>query len=176
MSITPDEFRYALETGIKNEHYEHLQKQFNKIKTDENLLFFYAGTFYSDGAIDAEGNIRLNPINGEKIVMTIYVEGNDPRFPLGQAIGEGTFWYPSKPGGPKNKQVAFNTFNSGTTLVSDIYGFNVTGGEQRGIAAYAPIFDENQEPIGLIGVLMLVEDVLAKSNSFAINMTLSRQG
>ena len=156
MSVPPDEFLDALETGVQNGHYEHLQKQFVKVKADENLLYFYAGAFYPDGIIDVKtGGLLVND-NGEKIVMRVYMEGGDPRFPLGAPIREGMFYYEYPSNSGASKQVAFDAFNLNKTVVSDIYGFNVAEGTLSGVAAYSPILGADGNPAGLVGVLMPV--------------------
>ncbi|MCL2677831.1 MAG: response regulator [Clostridiales bacterium] len=155
MSITPSEFRYALETGEKNEHYEHLQKQFNKIREDEGLAYFYAGTFDPVGKTDPAGRIDSTTGKIMVIAMKIYIEGT--AFDLNSDVRITMF-----------RDAAFEAFASGETRVTAPYNFNVDG--SKGIAAYAPIFDENGKPIGLIGVLMPIDDVLAKSNNFGMLM------
>ena len=151
MSITPDEFRNALDTGETNDHYDHLEKQFLKTKADEGLAFFYAGTF------DPVGETGVDAATGETmtVVMKIYVEGT--RFKLNDGVRKTMF-----------EQPAFDAFEHGEARVTEPYIFNVNN--RPGIAAYAPIFDENDKPIGLIGVLMNIDDVLARSNNFAMLM------
>jgi len=151
MSITPDEFRNALDTGETNDHYDHLEKQFLKTKADEGLAFFYAGTF------DPVGETGVDAATGETmtVVMKIYIEGT--RFKLNDGVRKTMF-----------EQPAFDAFEHGEARVTEPYVFNVNN--RPGIAAYAPIFDENDQPIGLIGVLMNIDDVLARSNNFAMLM------
>ena len=155
MSITPSEFRYALETGVKNEHYLHLEQQFNRIREEENLAYFYAGSFDPVGYIDPEG--KIDSTTGEVMVvaMKIYIEGTV--FDLNSDVRKTMF-----------RQAAFDAYESGETRVTEPYNFNVDG--NKGIAAYAPIFDEAGKTIGLIGVLMPIDHVLARSNNFAMMM------
>ncbi|MCL2665487.1 MAG: SpoIIE family protein phosphatase [Defluviitaleaceae bacterium] len=155
MSISPAEFRYALETGIKNEHYLHLEQQYNKVRTEENLAYFYAGTFDPVGWTDPEG--RIDATTGETMIvsMTIYIEGTV--FDLNSGVRRTMF-----------RDSAFAAYESGETRVTDPYNFNVDG--SKGIAAYAPIFDEGGQIIGLIGVLMPIDHVLERSDHFAMLM------
>jgi len=139
MSITPNEFRHALNTNEKNEHYEHLHEQFERIKTEENLLYFYGGTF--------------DPETG----MIMYIEGHGNIFGLKGNVPLSIF-----------PQAAFDAFKYGEARVSDIYRLNIDG--SWGISTYAPIFDENHEPMGLIGVLISLNEALSKSYNFALTM------
>jgi len=155
MSITPGEFRHALQTGLKNEHYAHLERQFNKIRVEENLAYFYAGTFDPIGVVDPEGKIDSTTDEVMIVAMKIYIEGTV--FDLNSDVRITMF-----------RQAAFDAYASGETRVTEPYNFNVDG--SKGIAAYAPIFDENGKIIGLIGVLMPIDHVLARSNNFALLM------
>jgi len=139
MSITPNEFWHAINTNKKNKHYEYLQKQFEKVKAEEHLLYFYGGTF--------------NPETG----MIMYLEGHGDVFGLNGRVPLSIF-----------PQAAFDAFKSGTACVSDVYRLNIDG--SWGVSAYAPIFDENQKPIGLVGVLISLKEALAKSYNFALTM------
>jgi len=152
MSIVPEEFRLALETGEKNEHYMHLQDQFTRIKEAEHLAFFYAGSFDPVGVPHPDGDI--DNATGEVMIvaMRIYIEGS--LFDLNGAVRNTMF-----------EQPAFDAFAYGEARVTEPYIFNVNN--RPGIAAYAPIFDEFGQPIGLIGVLMNIDDVLARSTNFA---------
>jgi len=155
MSIAPDEFRYALDTGLKNEHYLHLEQQFKKIREEENLAYFYAGTFDPQGQIDPEGKIDSSTNEVMIVAMKIYIEGTV--FDLNSDVRKTMF-----------RQAAFDAFASGETRVTEPYNFNVDG--SKGLAAYAPIFDERGQVTGLIGVLMPIDHVLARSNGFAMLM------
>jgi len=155
MSITPSEFWTALETGEKNDHYYHLEQQFKKIREQENLAYFYAGTFDPVGVVDPEG--KIDSTTGEVMIvaMKIYIEGTV--FDLNSDVRKTMF-----------RQAAFDAYASGETRVTEPYNFNVDG--NKGIAAYAPIFDDNERIIGIIGVLMPIDHVLARSNNFALLM------
>jgi len=145
MFIEPGEFRRALDTNQKNEHYEALRRQFDTIKSEENLLYFYAGTF------DPEAG------------MTMYVEGHGDMFGLNGEVPLSIF-----------PQAAFDAFESGEARVTDVYRLNIDG--SWGISTYAPIFDEDMETIGLVGVLVSLSEALSKSDSFALTMLLISLG
>ena len=139
MSISPGELRHAINTNEKNEHYAHIEKQFDKIMAEENLLYFYGGAF--------------DPTTG----MKMYLEGGADIFGLNGEVPLSIF--------PK---AAFEAFSSGTAKVSEVYRLNIDG--SWGVSAYAPIFDENQETIGLVGVLVSLKEALAKSYSFSLTI------
>ncbi|MCL2740889.1 MAG: PDC sensor domain-containing protein, partial [Oscillospiraceae bacterium] len=155
ISVDPAEFRKAMETGEKSAHYEHLERQFLKVREDEGLSYFYAGTFDPVGWVDPAG--KVDSTTGETMVvsMRIYVEGT--AFTLNDDVRRTMF-----------RESAFAAYESGEARVTEPYNFNVDG--SKGIAAYAPIFDEGGLIIGLIGVLMPIDNVLARSNDFAMLM------
>ena len=152
MSIVPSEFRNALETGEKNDHYMFLEEQFLRIKEAEHLAFFYAGSFDPVGVLHPDGDIDNSTGETMIVAMRIYIEGT--LFDLNGAVRNTMF-----------EQPAFDAFEKGVAQVTEPYIFNVNN--RPGIAAYAPIFDEVGKPIGLIGVLMNIDDVLARSTNFA---------
>ncbi|MCL2497534.1 MAG: ATP-binding protein [Symbiobacteriaceae bacterium] len=144
MSITPDEFWQALATNEKNDHYQHLWQQFNRVKSEENIKYYYAGTF--------------NPESG----MVMYLEalrapGDGDSFALNTAVPLSIF-----------PAAAFDAYATGKAQVTAAYRFNIDN--TWGVSAYAPIFDSDQKIIGLVGVLMSIEDVFARSYSFALTM------
>jgi len=139
MSITPGEFWYALDSNQKNENYMHLHKQFEKIKAEEKLLYFYGGTFDPDSG------------------MVMYLEGHGEIFGLNGAVPLSIF-----------PQAAFDAYHSGAACVSDVYRLNIDG--SWGISAYAPIFGDGKEVIGLVGVLISLSDALSNSSNFAVTM------
>ena len=98
MSIEPNEFRYALETNKKNEHYEHLRELLERVRAEEHLLYYYGGTF--------------DPETG----MVMYIEGHGDVFGLNGAVPLSIF-----------PQAAFDAFESGEARVSDVYRLNIDG-------------------------------------------------
>ncbi|MCL2529024.1 MAG: response regulator [Coriobacteriia bacterium] len=144
MSINPDEFWLSLETGKKTDFYRHLQGQFDRIKIEENIRYFYAGTF--------------DPENG----MIMYLEAARPpedgeAFALNAEVPIAIF-----------PPAAFDAFETGSAHVTEPYRFNIDN--SWGVSAYAPIFDDSGKIIGLVGVLMSVENVFARSSGFAVTM------
>ena len=139
MSIDLGEFRRAIGTNEKNEHYQHLEKQFQRIMAEEHLLYFYVGAF--------------DPETG----MIMYIEGHGDRFGLGGEVPLSIF-----------PQAAFDAFESGEARVSNVYRLNIDN--SWGVSSYAPVFDENQVPIGLVGVLISLSEAISRSDSFALMM------
>jgi len=139
MSILRDQFRLALETNERNEHYLLLQQQLEKIKAEENLLYYYAGKF--------------DPETG----MIMYIEGHGEVFGLNGEVPLSIF-----------PDAAFEAFASGEARVTEVYRLNIDG--SWGISSYAPIFDEDMQVVGLVGVLISLTDALDKSNRFALTM------
>jgi len=142
-SLNLDEMRYALNENKKNEHYTHLQERFNRIKTEEQLSYFYAGMF--------------NERDGLVMYLEAYSPDEDRNFDLNDNVPARIF-----------PQAAFDAFNDGAPRTTDIYRLNIDN--SRGIAAYAPILDEHYRPIGLVGVINSVEGVFSHSRSFALSM------
>jgi len=142
MPITPSEFWHAIDTEEKNENYERLRWQFEKIFDEEKLHYFYGGTF--DPKAD-----------GDETAMVMYIEGHGDMFGLKGNVRSTIF-----------RQAARDAFISGTACVTEVYSLNVDG--VPGIAAYAPIFDDDHETIGLIGVIISLEEALSRSNNFAL--------
>ncbi|MCL2662203.1 MAG: ATP-binding protein [Oscillospiraceae bacterium] len=139
MSIETYEFWHALNANEKNEHYLHLQEHFEEIAYEENLLYFYAGTF--------------DPEFG----MIMYLEGHGDIFGLNGHVPLSIF-----------PQAAFDAFEYGTAQVTDVYRLNFDG--TLGISAYAPIFNEDNEIIGLIGVLISLSAALERSGNYALTI------
>ena len=139
MSITPNDFWHALDTGEKNERYEYLERRFERIKAEENLLYFYGGAF--------------DPAAG----LTMFLEGHGEIFGLNGEVPLSIF-----------PQAAFDAFESGEARVSDVYKLNIDG--TWGVSAYAPIFGENHEPVGLVGVLISLNEALSGAYNFAVTM------
>ena len=98
MSIEPGELWHALETNEKNENYIRLQQQFERIREEENLLYYYAGTF--------------DPETG----MVMYIEGHGDVFGLNGEVPLSIF-----------PQAAFDAYESGQARVSDVYRLNIDG-------------------------------------------------
>jgi len=144
MSIVPGDFRQALDTNEKDQHYMHLLKQFETVFAEEKLHYFYAGTF-DPGA------------SGDETAMIMYIEGHGELFGLNGEVRSTIF-----------RQEARDAFIEGKTVVTEVYDLNVDG--VPGVAAYAPVFDEDHKPIGLVGVIMSLEEAIAKSNNFALTM------
>ncbi|MCL2538987.1 MAG: response regulator [Oscillospiraceae bacterium] len=144
MSIAPDEFRNILASNEKDERYELLRKQFETIFEEEKLHYFYGGTFNPEAG-------------GDETAMIMYIEGHGDMFGLNGSVRATIF-----------RQEARDAYLSGAARVTEVYALNVDG--VPGIAAYAPILGENGEPIGLVGVIISLQEAISKSNSFALIM------
>jgi len=146
MAINPKEFHFALLRNEKNEHYELLEKQLETIFKEEKLHYYYAGTFIPD-AIDTQ------------TAMIMYIEGHGAVFRLNGEVPARIF-----------RDEARSAYINKETCVTDVYNLNMDG--VRGLAAYAPIFDEEGNAIGIVGVIMSLEEALTKSNNFALLLSL----
>jgi signal transduction histidine kinase len=142
-SINPDEFWYAINENQKNSYYEHFKKQFDRIKDEEHLQYFYIGRF------DAEA--------GMVMYLEALLPGEDHLFDLNGIVPVKNF-----------PQAAFDAFKSGNAHVTDVYQYNNDG--KRGVSVYAPVFDKNQKTIGLVELFTTVDEVLSHSKNFALSM------
>ncbi|MCL2798451.1 MAG: response regulator [Firmicutes bacterium] len=181
MSIVPAEFFEGLgaedkEAYKQKEYYAHLQEQFKRVRDAENIVHFYAGSFDID-AFEAENLAKVGAdgkpdVDMEKAMVMYIYAGLGASFSNLHDKVMPTVFIP-----PTVKPAAKPAFETKTTRVTAPYKFNVPGEGGKtviteGIAAYAPIFDGDGNAIGLVGVLISIEDVLAKSNSFALVLTL----
>jgi len=101
--------------------------------------------YYYAGAFDPETG------------MIMYIEGHGEVFGLNGEVPLSIF--------PK---AAFDAFESGKAQVTEVYRLNIDG--SWGISAYAPIFDDDQNIIGLVGVLISLTEALERSTNFAITL------
>jgi hypothetical protein len=92
--------------------------------------------------------------------MLMYIEGHGDIFGLNGHVPLPIF-----------PQAAFDTFEHGSAHVTDIYRLNIDG--SWGISAYAPIFDEKDETIGIIGVLISLNVPIARSTNYAWTMLMA---
>jgi signal transduction histidine kinase/ActR/RegA family two-component response regulator len=86
--------------------------------------------------------------------MIMYIEGHGNIFGLNGHVPLSIF-----------PQAAFDTYAYGTAFVTEVYRLNIDG--SLGISAYAPIFDEDENTIGIIGVLISLSVPIARSSSYA---------
>ena len=139
--IDPDEFLLAMETGEKNEYYILLQLQFNRAKSDMGTLFLFSGSANERGdfSVFMEG---LTPTSIPVADLGDFVPVEAGVFPPELLMAQG-----------------------GTAMATNVIPTGVD--ENYIIGAYAPIFNNNGTPIGIVGVNVLATEVFANSNSFA---------
>ena len=144
--INPDEFLLALETGEKNQYYMELQQKFNRAKSDLGALFLFSGAANNRGDFHA------------------FMQGLTPTcIPV---VGFGDV-IPSEAGVfPPELMVAQRGLAVSTGIIPSGVDENYI------VAAYAPIFNQNGSPIGIVGVNILATEVLQKGNNFALTITL----
>jgi len=144
-TIDTDEFLLALETGEMNEHYNHLQNQFNRAKAELDVLFLFVGQ------ADERGDFH--------IFMEGLLPTDIPVASLGDVFPAESGIFPSE---------LFEAQRLGRGMFTDI---DTTGVDYNyAIAAYAPIFDRNGNSIGIVGVNIDLTSMLAASNAFGIIM------
>ncbi|MCL2399404.1 MAG: methyl-accepting chemotaxis protein [Defluviitaleaceae bacterium] len=144
--IDPDEFLLAMETGEKNEHYMELQHQFNQAHVHMGTFFMFAG------------------VADESIGFTAFMEALAPGQPRTVDLWD---VIPNTPG---MWPPVFFAAQRGTAGATEIHPTGVD--DNYVVGAYAPIFDRNGMPIGLVGVNILASEVFANSNAFAITITI----
>ena len=144
LSIDPDEFLGAIASGEKNEYYQNFQLQFNRAKSDLGASFLFAGI-----ADASEGLIT-------------FMEGLLPTDPQTADLGDVV---PPVVFPPQ----FFDAQRLGVAGASDLMPSGVD--DSHVIAAYAPIFDRNMNPVGVVGVTVDAEEVLTSSNNFARTMS-----
>jgi len=142
VSIDPYVFLEAIDTGYKNQYYMDLQRQFDRAKTDTGASFMFAGIASDQGLITFME--ALTPWDARTADLNDFIPAEifPPQFFAAQRLGVADASYIIPSG------------------VDDSFV----------IAAYAPIFDNNNMPIGVVGVTINADEVLADSNAFALIM------
>ncbi|MCL2198531.1 MAG: methyl-accepting chemotaxis protein [Defluviitaleaceae bacterium] len=142
--IDPEQFMLAMETGEKNEYYMELQRQLNRAKAEMGLLFLFAGVANDRGD------------------FTAFAEGLLPQdtrtVDLGDVIPVEAGVFPPE----------LLMAQRGTAIATPIIPSGVD--ENYVVAAYAPVFNANGVPIGIVGVNVMATEVFAKSNAFAMTI------
>jgi len=144
--VDPYQFLLAMETGEKNEHYMEIQRQFDRAKSDMGLFFLFAGT------ANARGD------------FSVFMEGLTPASVRVADLGD---FIPAEAEVFPPELVAAQR---GTATATSIMPSGVD--ENYIVGAYAPIFDQNGNPIGIIGINVLATEVLTNSNEFALIITI----
>ena len=137
--IDPDEFLLAFETNEKNEYYLWLQAQFDRAKADLEALFLFAGKVDEDvGFIAFMEALLPTDIRTVDLNTILPLEIFPPAIFYAQ---------------------------SGLASAAAIMPSGVD--DSYVLPAYAPIFDRQGIPIGIVGINVDVTDVFVKSNNFA---------
>ena len=144
LMVDADEFLMAMETGERSEHFIALQEKFDRAKQEVGVSFLFAG------------------VADERRGLVAFMEGISPTqtriADLGAVVPPEVF--------PEEFFLAQRT---GIAHVSQIIPSTLD--DTSGIAAFAPIFDRNMRPIGVVGITVNVEDILAESETFALTMS-----
>jgi len=143
VSIDPDEFLGAIASDEKNDYYNRFQLKFNRAKADLGASFLFAGTA------------------DESIGLTTFMEGLLPNEPQTADLND---IVPPVVFPPQ----FFAAQSTGVAGASDMMPSGVD--DTQVIAAYAPIFDLNMQPIGVVGITVNADEVLMASDNFAQTM------
>jgi len=141
LSIDPDEFIWAIENNEKNEHYINLQRQFDRVKSEVNASFLFAGVVDNSlGLITFMEALLPTDTRTADLNTIVPPEVFPPEFFAAQNLG-----------------------------IAGASGLMPSGVDDTFvIAAYAPIFDSNMNPIGIVGVTLNADEVLAASSMFVL--------
>ncbi|MCL2852258.1 MAG: PAS domain-containing protein [Defluviitaleaceae bacterium] len=142
-SIDSDEMIRAIEENEKNDYYTIMQNRFNQAKSAVGASFMFAGIADQDiGLITFMEALLPHEFRTADLNTIIPYEVFPPEF--------------------------FNAQLYGRAAVSEVIPSGVD--DSFVIAAYAPIFNQNMNPMGVVGVTIDVSDLFARSNSFALTM------
>ena len=142
-SIDPDEMRQSMENDELGEHSANLQRQFDRIKAEVGALFLFAG------------------VVDEQLGLIGYIEGLLPGESFVVSLNSIT---PAEIFPPE----FFNTQRLGVAASTEVISTGVD--DNMMVAAYAPVFDRYGNPVAMVGINILVDDVFASSNTFAVLM------
>ncbi len=144
--IDGDKFEQALKSGEKDAHWYALKPVVDEIRRTEDLEYLYIlDSSYSD-------------------TVRYYMEGYDSANGEEEEIDfndrEDIGFYP---------KAMFTAISKGAACQSDVYK---SGDFGMMVSGYAPVFNSNGKVVGVIGADRIMEDVLAGSNRFALNIVL----
>ena len=142
VSVDADVFFEALETGYKSEQYLFLQNMFDRVKTDTGASFLFAGSASELGLLTFMEALTPWDSRTADLQDVVPAEVFPPAF--------------------------FEAQRTGIARASDVIPSGVD--DSFVIAAYAPIFNHNYEPIGVVGVTFDVAHILESSNNFGLIM------
>jgi len=143
VAIDPDEFLGAIASDEKNDYYNWFQLKFNRAKADLGASFLFAGTA------------------DERTGLTTFMEA---LLPHESHTADLNTVVPAEVFPPQ----FYAAQRNGVAGASDLMPSGVD--DSFVIAAYAPIFNQNMQPIGVVGVTIDANQVLIMSNDFARTM------
>ena len=143
VSIDPYEMRRSMENNELSEHCINLQRQFDRVKAEVGALFLFSGV------IDEQRGL-IGYIEG-------LLPGEEFEVSLNAIIPLDIF-----------PPEFFNTKRLGIAASTDVISTGVD--DNMIVAAYAPVFDSHGNPVAMVGINILVDDVFASSYNFAIAM------
>ena len=144
-SIDPNEMMWSMENDELGEHSMNLQRQFDRIKAEVGALFLFAG------------------VVDEQQGLIGYIEGLMPGEAFTVSLNS---IIPAEIFPPE----FFNTRRLGVAANTDVMSTGVD--DNMMVAAYAPVFDIYGNPVAMVGINILVDDVFANSNAFAITIAI----
>ncbi|MCL2618296.1 MAG: methyl-accepting chemotaxis protein [Defluviitaleaceae bacterium] len=138
LAVNTQEFLHAISADEKNDYYIRLQARFDRVKEEVNASFLFAGLIdYNLGFVTFMEGLAPGDVRTADLNTVLPLEIFPPEFfATRQGIAGASGMVPS---------------GVDDTMV---------------IAAYAPIFDDDMRPIGLVGVTLDVDHVLASGNIF----------
>ena len=145
LTIDPVEFLWAIENEEKNEYFHRLQQQLNQAKSDTGVLFMFSGI--------------ADPQQGLITFMEAILTHESHTADLGWVIPPEVF-----------PVQFFDAQRRGIVGTTGVIPSGVD--DNMVIAAYAPIFDHSNIPIGVFGINLNVTDVFASSTAFLQRMIL----
>ena len=145
--LAPAEYREIMASMKKNEYHRWLADRFTKIMIENDLMFIHAGE------IDAN--------NGFTGFVEALAPGAGYGADLGQHIPAASFPQEAFDAKAHGRAYATQPIDA-RKYVESVNGFVV--------CAYAPVFDENGQPIAIVSAIMMDTAVYAASNLFALKM------
>jgi len=140
-NVDPKQFVQIMQSNEKNDYYEEFKRFLDDTYVKNDLFYLYVIDKKYDENVYyfAEG---YNPNDTKGL----------PEIKLGEGEGVENF-----------SQEIFDTIETGTDSISDVYSTEEYGSM---VSGYAAILDKNGNVIGAVGVDINVDDVFAASNRF----------
>lgn len=140
-AVDPEQFAQIMETKQKNEFYQYYKKYLDDVLVKNDLLYLYVlDKKYDENVVYfAEGYINTR---------------GDAEIVLGDT--ESTSYH---------DPALFEAIDSGRPTTTDIY---VSGEFGKMVSGFAPIMDKTGRVIGVVGVDISIDDVMASSKHFGL--------